>query len=163
MKILGTQGVHINKTGTATAGTRFLSSWRSCTAAQSNGVDFYPLITFTVQNSVFPQTIFNATWDWTIYPDDGSSKRATWSGRSANKGFLYFNSTSDKGYSEQDGYYEWLEGNFFGFSAFLGNGSTGEFGIYMRSHLNVASGLSCSAELHCSRWDLITNIQYYTS
>jgi hypothetical protein len=164
MKIIGTNGLHINKTGTTTAGTRFISSWRGCTAAQSNNVDWYPLITFTVQNSSFPQTVFNATWDWTIYPDDGSSKRATWSGRSSSKGFLYFNSTSDKGYSEQDNYYQWLEGNFFGFGgAFLNTGSTGQFGIYMRSALNVQSGLSASAEFHCSRWDLITNIQYYTS
>jgi hypothetical protein len=167
MRLINGQGVHINKNGNTTQGTRFFSAKRTLTAAQSNNSDFYPLISFYVPTTEFPDFLFCIESVWTIHRDldnwSSNDYRATWTGGDRRRGNMYWNSSSDRGWQEQsNGNTRWWYGNFFGDSGFFG-AAAGETSIRMKSAMNATSVLTCQAEVFCTRWDLITSITYTTS
>lgn len=162
MRASTSEGININKAGVTTSGTKLVSSYRTLTAAQSNNSDWFRLIEFTLPSTSFPQFALYIIYDWTIYPDDGSSKRATWSGKNSIGGYVYFGSSSDRGWIGDSFYRKvWWEGNYFGDAGWFNDNGNGKCGIQMKSALSRQSVVTCSAEIHCNRWDLLT-ITYYT-
>lgn len=163
MKAIGTQGVHIQKNGTPNAGTRFLSCTRTCTAAESNGSAWYPIITFTTPATEFPDFVFTVDYIYTIH-DTGNftanNLRATWVGKKRYRGYMYWSSSSDRGWGENAFEDVWSDSNFYGFVNLFGTGTGAVITGY--SVTNKASTLSVFAEVYCNRWDLVT-VSYTTS
>jgi hypothetical protein len=167
MRLTGGQGFHIEKTGTRNQGTRFYSATRTCTAAESNSTNFYPLITFAIPSTEFPDFVFAVNISWTIHKNVGNQNsndlRSTWTGQTWMRGNFFWNSSSDRGFNEQsNGYMNYNYGNFFGGFGFFSL-ATGQASVVARSAMGVSSLLACQVEAFSSRWDLITSVTYTTS
>lgn len=169
MRLINGQGIHNNKNGSTNQGTRFFSAKRTCTAAESNNSNFYPLITFTLPTAEFPDFVFMVEYNWTIHKNydnnNGQDYRATWVGGLRQRGNMYWNSSTDRGWAEGGGgWARWWYGNYLGDVSFSTiSASSGTVGIQMKSALAVSSVLTCQAEVFTTRWDLITSITYTTS
>lgn len=165
MKVIGTQGTHIQGKSTANAGTRIFSASRTLTAAESNGGAYYPMIVFTIPSTEFPDFLFTVEYIYTMHQNvfaAGNALRATWVGKRKYKGYCYWNSISDRGFVDNNYEGQWADSNFFGFVNIFNGPNTGDFQICVSSSINQNTTASVIAEVYCNRWDLVT-VSYVTS